>query len=209
MKSARGMLLIEVLLAMAFMAVLVAIGVQVATVSLASTTASEEKDVSHRLARELLEGARAASMSDWYALTYADRASEHHATTTASAAWAIASSSETLQVGSHIYTRAFTVASTSRDFVTRNLEDIYNPEHDDPSTLLVTATVSSTRGSVTLSEYITRWQNITCSQTAWDTLTVGTTDISTQNCAPTSHTDTVAFPSGTVETVGGTILLAP
>lgn len=207
----RGILLIEILLAIAFMAALVAIGTQVSLVSLSSTTASEEKDVAHRLAREMLEGARLASMSDWHALAYANRAGVQHATTTASSSWAVAPNSETLTVGAHTYIRSFQVASTSRDLSTRNLEDTYSAAHDDPSTLKVTATVSSDRGgSVTLIEYMTRWHNVTCAQTEWNTL-IATTTIATalQDCTPTNYTATEAYPAGTVETVGGTILLAP
>ncbi|OGG60033.1 hypothetical protein A3C89_03975 [Candidatus Kaiserbacteria bacterium RIFCSPHIGHO2_02_FULL_50_50] len=210
MNSVRGMLLIEVLLAIAFMAALVAIGTQVTLVSLSSTTASEEKDVAHRLAREMLEGARLASMSDWHSLAYVSRAGVYHATTTASSSWAIAGGVESRTVGSHTYTSSFHVASTSRDFATHNLEESYDAAHDDPSTLKVTATVSSDRsGAVTLIEYITRWHNVTCAQTEWNTLDVGATESASQNCTGASYTETVAFPAGTVETTGGTILLAP
>ncbi len=207
----RGMLLIEILLAISFMAALVAVGTQVSLVSLSSTTASEEKDVAHRLAREMLEGARLASMSDWYSLAYADRVVSQYVTITASSSWAITTGNETVTVGSHVYTRSLQIASTSRDFMTRNLEDAYNAAHDDPSTLKVTATVSSDRGgSVTLVEYMTRWHNVTCAQTEWNTL-IATTSIAAalQDCTPTNYTATEAYPSGSVETIGGALLLAP
>ncbi len=202
----RGILLIEVLLAVAFLAALVAVGTQVALVSMQSTTASEYKDVAQRLGREMLEGARLASESDWYQVYHASRSSLLVATTTTAHAWVVTGGPDTLTVGSHIYTRSFTVASTSRDQVTRAIQDIYNPVYDDPSTLRLTATVQVDRGgTVTLTEYITRWHNVICNQTDWGT----GADVSVHtSCVTSDYDETTVFPSGSVQT-SGSIMLAP
>ena len=201
----RGILLIEVLLAVAFLAALVAVGTQVAVVSMQSTTASEYKDVAQRLGREMLEGARLASESDWYQVYHASRSAPLVATTSARA-WVVRSGPETLTVGTHIYTRSFTVASTSRDQVTRAIQDVYDPAYDDPSTLRLTATVQVREGgAVTLTEYITRWHNVICDQTEWATGAV--TDVHT-SCATVDYDETTVFPSGSVETTD-VIQLAP
>lgn len=202
----RGILLIEVLLAVAFLAALVAVGTQVALVSMQSTTASEYKDVAQRLGREFLEGARLASESDWYQLYYAPRGAQLIATTSGNA-WVVATGTQTLTVGTHIYTRSFTVASTSRDQVTGAIQDVYDQAYHDPSTLRLTATVQVDRGgSVSLIEYVTRWHNIICRQTNWST---GSSTSPHTSCDTGDFDATTVFPSGSVQTASGTIMLAP
>jgi Tfp pilus assembly protein PilV len=202
----RGILLIEVLLAVGFLAALVAVGTQVSLVSMRSTTSSEYKDVAQRLGRELLEGARLAASSDWYQIYNAPRATALIATTTGNA-WLVTTGVETLRIGTHEYTRSFTVASTSRDLVTRDIHPAYDPAAVDPSTLLLSATVQvADGGSVTVSEYVTRWRNIICRQSVW---TTGSSTSAHAGCATGDFDETTIFPSGSVQIGGGTIMLAP
>ena len=76
-----------------------------------------------------------------------------------------------------IYSRNFYLQNACRDNDTRDITEATDSETCssgswDPSTLKVTTSVSWGGNTLTSSEYITRWDNLTCLQTQW-TLAVG------------------------------------
>lgn len=172
MKEQRGVLLIEILLAVAFFASIGVFATQSILVSMRSNTEAAYRDASMRLAREEIEVARAAASINWYTLYHAPFETEVYPTSTASG-WSMASGTEVVMLGDVPYTRSLQVASTSRDFTTRDIMDVYDPAQHDPSTLKVTASVVTHHGATTtLTEYIHRWRNIVCDHNSWNTGTV-------------------------------------
>jgi hypothetical protein len=83
------------------------------------------------------------------------------------------------------YTRYFYIDNISRDISMKNIEGSYNAGHDDPSTQKVTVVVSWSNNaeSLTMTQYLTRWHNITCNQTSWVGGALGTP----VNCPTTNY----------------------
>lgn len=207
-KNNHGVLLIELLLAMAFFASIISVGTQVTLVSVRSSTESEKKDTAVRLARDLIESARAASDGDWYQIYNAPHGvSDPLIATSTSGVWKVILGVETVTLVNYTYTRSFTVASTSRDFITRSIHEVYDEAQDDPSTQKITATVQIGNGNtVTFTEYFSRARNIICHQTEWG----GGATAGTRICdAPTEHEDTTVIDTGSFDFASGTLKLKP
>lgn len=205
-KKHSGILLVEILLAIAFFASIIAVGTQVTLVSVRSSTESERKDTAVRLARELLETARAASDGDWYQIYHAPHStSSPLMATSTSGAWAVVPGIETVVLSHYTYTRSFTVASTSRDFTTRAIHEAYDAAQDDPSTQKITATVQiQNGGTVVLTEYFSRARNVICHQTDWS----GGVSSGAQLCEnPNAHEGTEVVPTGSFDTTSGVLKL--
>ena len=70
------------------------------------------------------------------------------------ATWTLSSGTET--VG--IFTRNIVFDKVSRDPTTQHIESIYNASHDDPNTRRATVTVSFLSKTLTLVSYFTNWK---------------------------------------------------
>jgi hypothetical protein len=203
LKSNRGQLLIEILLAISVTAIVISLGAQMTFVSLKSNKLTGERDTATALMREELEAIRAASHEDWFNLYNLARsptqnyASENMAT----ARWTLAAGSDATTTDLVVFTRYFVVDNVSRDG-TGAIEATYNSSNDDPSTQIVTATVSWAGGSVSNVEYFSRWRNKACYQTDWAG-GAGQTGGTGQVC-PTTAYDTA---SSTVNTAAGSLQL--
>ncbi len=163
----KGSLLIEILVAVSVFAVLASIGAQALVVSLSSNVAAEKKTSGANLLSEMMGGIRAASDEQWQNL-YGVTKGAHYHPVISGGKWVLVTGDETVSVGNASFVRYFTVSNVSRDLSTRGIETTYASGHDDPSTQLVAATVTSTTtDALTASEYFFRWRNKTCNQTAW------------------------------------------
>lgn len=163
----KGSLLIEILIAVSVFALLAAIGAQALVVSLNSNVAAEKKTSGAHLLSEMMGAIHAAADESWQNLYGLTKGSRYHPAISGGK-WVLVAGDELISVGNASFTRYFTVANVSRNLSTRDVETTYASANDDPSTQLVSATVTSTTtDALTASEYFFRWRNKTCNQTAW------------------------------------------
>lgn len=195
----KGSLLIEILVAVSIFAVLGSIGAQALVVSLNSNVAAEKKTSGANLLSEMMSAIHAASDESWQNLYGLAKGSPYHPAISGGK-WVLVPGNELVTVGNASYVRYFTVADVSRDLTTRDIESIYTVAHDDPSTQLVTATITSTTtDSLTTSEYFFRWRNRVCTQTAWNSS--GSTGV--ENCSSAAYSS----KSSSIDTSGNSLQL--
>ncbi|MCK9344623.1 MAG: hypothetical protein M0P64_00675 [Candidatus Pacebacteria bacterium] len=198
----RGALLLELLVAISILAIILSIGSESVFVSMQSGKISSETDVAMGLASETLEATRAISDEKWQNISGVIKGSHYVATSTSvSGKWALVSGDETIPLNTALYTRYVTIENVSRDLSTREIENIYNADHDDPSTQRVAVTVSwqGSGSPVTMNDYFLRWRNKICKQTDW----AGGTGSGAKNCPDTTY----GSKDAAVDTAGGTLKL--
>lgn len=180
----KGSLLIEILVAVSVFAVLASIGAQALVVSLSSNVAAEKKTSGAHLLSEMMGAIHAASDESWQNL-YGLTKSAHYYPSISGGKWVLVAGDELVSVGNASFTRYFTVVNVSRNLSTpRDIETTYTFANDDPSTQLVSATVTSTTtDALTVSEYFFRWRNKVCSQTSWSSS--GSSGVNT--CSDTTY----------------------
>ena len=166
----KGSMLLELLVVIGILAVILAIGAQSVSVSLRSGKVSGERDIAVGLAGEALEGVRGASEERWQNIYNLTKTSQAYYPVASSSKWSIATGTETITLNTTAYSRSFIVTNVSRDPATRQIESVYVGANDDPSTQLVTVTVSWSGGvPFVTSEYFFRWKNKACNQSSWST----------------------------------------
>lgn len=175
----RGQLLAEVLIAMAFVTVIIAAGTQLFLVGGTSSKSSTERNVAQGLIQETLDAARTVAESRWLNIykppsgsgdpSASKGSSNHYYTQISGSSWALLSGNENVTMNGIQYTRYFYIENVSRDPTTRAIEYSYNASNDDPSTQKITIVVSwQGAAPITVSEFITRWRNRVCVQTNWN-----------------------------------------
>ncbi|OGY60043.1 MAG: hypothetical protein A3B23_03040 [Candidatus Colwellbacteria bacterium RIFCSPLOWO2_01_FULL_48_10] len=131
--------------------------------------------------------------------------------------WTANTTATTVTVNGVVYTRSLYLQNVCRDDSTGNITVVTDtggtaeactgsPSGDswDPSTLKITTTVSWAGGEpLTTSEYITRWKNSSCTQTAWSTS--GVTD---PRACPTVDYSTRTNISGTTSLTMTSVILS-
>jgi hypothetical protein len=168
-----GQLLVEILLAISVTAIVVALGAQMTFVSLKSNRLTGERDTATALTREELEAVRAIAHEDWvtFAGTTGSSTPNYTSEDTTLGRWKFQAGVESTTTNLTTFQRYFSVASTSRTTTAIDTDPPYNPPYnpayDDPSTKLVSVSVSWPGGGATTTEYITRWRNKVCYQTSW------------------------------------------
>ncbi|KKU81352.1 MAG: hypothetical protein UY07_C0020G0006 [Parcubacteria group bacterium GW2011_GWA1_47_8] len=212
----RGALLLELLIAIAILAVILSVGSQAVYVSLQSGKTSGESDTAMGLASEALEQTRAVADEKWQNIYDLTKGSQYHFVQSGNK-WATSTGSELITLNTGSFTRYVVVQNICRDTTVgvRDVTGITDTDGTattcttstgafDPSTQKVTVTVSwSGNGSpVTISDYFIRWRNKVCNQTGWSTGGSGTT---VKTCPDTNY-DTIS-PAGTIDTTGGTLKL--
>lgn len=164
--SQRGSLLLELLIAIALLAVILGIGSQAVWVSLQSGKVSGERDVAVGLASEALEATRSVAEEKWQNIYDLTKGSQYHMVQTNNK-WATSTGSEIIALNNASYMRYVIIDNVSRDAGTRMIDTGTNY---DPSTQKVTVTVSWPNADpVVMSEYFLRWKNRACQQTSWTT----------------------------------------
>lgn len=197
--SKKGQILVELMVALAIAAVLIAFGAQIAGISLTASKTSRERGTALRLAQEALEAARAiASGNDsfsqgWNRIYKPPDGSGDPATskgsnkpyypfvssTSSPPVWVFYTGVEAVTLGEETYSRKVIIENVSRDS-SGNVESTYNSANDDPATQKIAVTVSkSGTPDTVITEYITRFLNDSGPQSDWG---------GTQSCAAVSAT---------------------
>ncbi len=166
-----GQSLAEILIATAIIAIFIGGVAGAVSVSLQVLGQNKYLQSASLLAQEILDNATVVANSDWHRVDRfgGDALSSAPAQykVIAPAPFTIASGAETVTLDGIDYTRYFTVDLVSRD-AGKNIEVIYDPSREDPSTLKITGTVTWTGGGVlNLTRYVTRSRNRSTLQTDW------------------------------------------
>lgn len=166
----RGVLLIEVMMAVAFFVAVATLGSRMIFVGQKSNQAVSGRDAAKGLLNEVLEAARAGSDEKWKNIYSLTKSTGHYYPQQSSGKWIFTAGDEVVSLNGTNYTRYFTVDNVSRDLSTRAIETSYNAAHDDPSTQKITANTTWTNGeTLAVYEYLSRWRNVTCLGTSWNT----------------------------------------
>lgn len=187
----RGQLLLEVLIVTTLAAAVILLGSQITNIALKGTRGSGEQERAGALAAEVFDAVRASSTEKWQNLYQLTKPSAHYYPAQSSGKWVLNAGDETVTIDGIAFTRYFTVDNVSRDSSTRNIEAAYNAANDDPSTQLVTVNVSWVGGTpLIVSEYVTRWRNKVCVQTAWTGVGAGPATCPATNYGAQTNIDT-------------------
>lgn len=194
-KAYEASLLIEILLSVSIIAVLLVVGSQAVYVSLKSTKSSGEQDAANALASEALEAVRAISEESWQNIYTLTKSSQNYYPVASTTSWVIATGTEGIALNNASYTRSVVFNNVSRDQTanSRLIETSYNAPNDDPSTQLVTVNITWAGGSYSASQYLFRWKNKVCQQTAW--ITSGSAGVKT--CPDTTYSTSTNIATGT------------
>ncbi len=168
----RGVLLLELLVAISVLAIVLSIGSQSVYVSLQSGKTSGENDVAIGLATEELEAVRSVADERWQNIYNLTKLTQHYYPTVLGGKWALSTpGDETVTINNVPYVRYVIIENACRNDVTREIVGVapcIAGSSDDPSTQRATATVSwQNADPVTVSEYFFRWRNKVCSQSGW------------------------------------------
>lgn len=188
MYSDRGIALVEIILAVAVVAVVVTMAAQTSVVSFRSADVSRERSQAVELVKEGLEALRAVrdfdngSSQGWNriylppdgtgnAVTGKGSGNPYYLKVSGSN-WILtnAAADGEIPVGDITYTRKIIIDNVSRD-ISGTIESIYNSSRDDPSTQKITIQITKPESSAVLAEasdYFSRSRNDVCPQTNWD-----------------------------------------
>lgn len=208
----RGQLLLEILIAVAALAVIGILGSQLVLVSMQSNKLAAEKNVGLGIAEETFETARLVAEENWQNLYGLTKYSENYYPQKSAPAgkWIFTQGTENVIINDIAYTRYFTVQNVCRETSTKNVKGITdangtaatcveNGGSFDPSTQKINITAYwPNADELSSSEYITRWRNNICLQTLWQTQ--GSSGA--KNCPDTS------YESASNLTVGSTLQIS-
>lgn len=196
--SEKGALLLEILIVTAILVVILSFSAQLFLTSARSNKSTKESDVAQGLADETLEAVRGVAGENWLTIynppdttgtpdTSKGASKKYHPVQQATK-WAIATSSENINVDGLTFTRYFTIDNVNRD---SGGNIVATGGSDDPSTQKITIYVTWPNGTpITTSEYITRWRNKVCVQSDWSGgATSGTSTCSTNVYGSVSNID--------------------
>jgi len=189
LRDQQGQLLLEMLL---LIGVIVMVGGLVSQITYASLTANKSSSltsVAEGLADEEFAGVTAATYAKWHDLyNLTKSSSSHYNVSQVAGAWQINSGDETLSLNGTMFTRYFYISNVCRDDATKaivatsGVPPCTAGNSDDPSTQKVTVYVTWNGGSVSKSEYLTRWRNLLCQQSSWSA-----TSSATSTCSGTDY----------------------
>ncbi len=187
----KGIVLLEILVAIAVAVILIILGTQLLAGSLVSNKKTAETDIASRLLEESVEAVKNSTNENWlnlYNLTAG--VSNLYYPQISSGKWVLTSGTENIALNSTTYSRSFYLQYTCRNQSTKAITGVTDSSGTatggsactgsggtfDPSTLKVTYSVSwPNNDAVTSSDYITRWGNKACNQTDWSSGVSGTT----------------------------------
>ena len=208
------MLLLEIIIVIAVLAVIITIGSQTIFVSLRSNKTAGERDSALKLAEETFEAVRMVVAENWLDLykppdgtgdpVTGKGSSSHYYPGQSDGKWVLQSGDDSVKVGDITYTRYFSIDNVSRDS-NKDIEAVYNSSNDDPSTQKISVTISSSNISdVTATEYVFRWRNKVCQKTDWSGGKTYPTD-NAETCS--SGVNTYYNDDGNIDNAGGSIKL--
>lgn len=207
---AVGDLLIEILITISVAALILVLVSQTSFVSLRADQSAREQNTAISLAEQMVETVDSAVLTRWRRLSteLSKGSSNIYTTATDTAnAWTVTTGSQAIAIDTVTYTTGFYAENVCRSS-TSTLTGITDTAGTattcvnsggsyDPSTIKITATVSWSGGSVTRSQYISRWRNKVCTQTNWN----GGVESGTSTCPTTGYgsmTNMDVTTSGTI-----------
>lgn len=220
--SDKGQILTELLVAIAVVIFLAALGAMLSNVSFQASKTSKERGAALRLAQEALEALRAISQGNdstsqgWNRIYRPPSGSGDPSTSkgagnpyypiisTSTSAWILFTGTESVALDGETYSRKVIIDNVSRDS-SGNIESTYNSANDDPATQKISVTVSRTGAPDTsIVEYFTRFLNDSGPQTDWG---------GAQSCASTGATSSPntycsCSPANTISRLGGNFTLS-
>ncbi len=170
--SQRGQSLIELLIGMSISVVMIGAASGSLFLILRSGQVNEQQQVAGSLANALLDNVTSFSEGRWQNVYDLPKGSGnlYYLATTTGQFVAIAGQQPTV-IGGITYQRSFYMDNVSRNPATQDIEPVYNPADDDPSTQKVTVHVAWNQpgsvGSLDVTSYVVRWNLRIAQQTEW------------------------------------------
>jgi Tfp pilus assembly protein PilV len=166
-----GVLLVEVLVALALFLAISTIIAQALSVSFVSEKASRGRAVGAAVLEELLTQVRASSEEHWDNIAALSRGTPYTITSTAGLLL-IATGTAAVTVDGTVYTRSFIVRDAGRQMggtLTPLTFTATSSLRSDSGSLIIDGMVTWGKGdTLALQSVLTRWRNIVCGQTSWD-----------------------------------------
>ncbi len=191
MKNNSGQLLIEILITVSIAVVVLALGGGLIYVSLTSNRSSTNTDSVLGLAQEEIAGVIAAATQQWQNVSNLTPGTQDYYVATSTNAWTIATGTDSKVLNGVDFVRYFVIQNVCRATTTNVITGVSDNGgvstttcttsggNIDPSTALVTVTVSSTNMMpLTLPDFITRWRNQVCVQQSWSSQSSATSSCS-------------------------------
>ncbi len=178
--SAPGDLLIEILITISVAALVLVLVSQTTLVSLRADQGAREQNTAIGLAEQVMETVDSAALTRWQRLSLEIGRGSSNLYTTATDtahAWTVATGSQAVVVDGVSYTTSFYAENVCRssgaitgmtDTAGTTILCTGSGGSYDPSTIKMTAIVSWNGGSVSRSQYVSRWRNKVCTQTNWN-----------------------------------------
>lgn len=168
MKYPRGVILVELMLALGILTMLGGLITSTFYAGQRSGRSAIERTQAVQLAQEALDAAKSVAEEDYYTFYNRSKGSGNpYYPTVSGGKWTLASNTENVSLDNKTFTRKIVIDNVSRDG-SGNIESSYNASNDDPSTQKITATVSITgQTDVVLVGYYTRWRNTVPAQSDW------------------------------------------
>lgn len=167
----KGQILIELLLVIAIVGVIAGLAAQMIGVSLRTVQVSGRETIAKNLAEEMMETVRAVSGEKWHNVYLLNKGQTNayypfHQTSPTDK-WVLLAGQENVIIEGVTYTRYLYFENAYRDEITEKIVPSGAGTYEDPSAQKMTAVVTWKDGSITLSDYFSRWPNETAIQTGW------------------------------------------
>lgn len=170
-RNNRGQSLVEILVAITIATILIGGAVGTIALTLRSNVQNKNLQIANSLGQELLDQASVFAEANWhniYSPTVV-KGSPYYLAISGSA-FSLTPGSEAVTVDGVTFNRSFVIENVSRDS-SDNIEAVYNPANDDPSTQKLTVTTAWLQGTQTamtsLNKYLIRSKNLVFHQTDW------------------------------------------
>ncbi len=175
MKKLRGQLLVETIISLGVLAVILAAITPLFMVATTSPQEAWKKETAEDLAKETLAGLKALKEENWNniyrPLGTANKGEDNpYHLTIETGKWVLATDSQTVPLNGTNFNRSIVINNISRTGLNGagEIEQIFTPAREDPSTQKITIQVSwENRPPIKLEEYLGRWQNDIWEQTDW------------------------------------------
>jgi type II secretory pathway pseudopilin PulG len=176
----KGVLLLEVLIALALFLAIATIIAQALSVGFASERAARTRSIATATLEELLTQVRASSEEHWDNVAGLPRGVAY-SVTASSGVISIIPGAQQVNIDGVVYARSFTVLDVQRSFASTTAPLSFmgtsSVTQVDRGTVIVDGLVSWGSGdSLSLRSVLTRWRNIVCGQTSWSTTGSSTVD---------------------------------
>lgn len=166
MNHPRGVILVELMLALAILAIIGGLITMTFYAGQRSGRAALKRTQAVQLAQEAIDAAKSVAEEDYITLYNLTKGSNYYPAVSAGK-WTLTAGTESIELDGDTFTRAIVIDNVSRDG-SGNIESSYNASNDDPSTQKMTSTVSVTgQTDVVLKNYYTRWRNTVPAQSDW------------------------------------------